>query len=105
MTFRVGQKVVCVETWSPTAGQGYGDEVGPIEGQIYTIRAIGCFNSSYPGMLLCRLHEIINPVRDYAEGRDEGAFGAFRFRPIVNRKTDISTFTRMLTPTKRSVDA
>jgi len=103
--FRVGQKVVCIETWSLN-GTGYGDEIGPIEGKIYTIRSIGVgFNSHYPDRLQVRLVEISNESRLYGGDRAkyEPAFGAYRFRPVVERKTDISIFKAMLTPKRSNV--
>ena len=62
--FRVGQKVVCVEAWHLN-GKGRGDEIGPVKGAIYTVRAI-CLglNQFYPDLLQVRLAEIINPVRN-----------------------------------------
>jgi hypothetical protein len=106
MTFRVGQKVVCVETWHLN-GTGYGDEVGPVRGRIYTIRDIGFgLNPAYPHSLQVRLAEITIPLRPYRGfPLQEPGFSVSRFRPIVERKTDISIFTAMLNPSKQGVDA
>jgi hypothetical protein len=47
------------------------------------------------------LDEIKNPVLRYTDGDvGEIPFAAFRFRPVVERKTDISIFTAMLKPSK-----
>jgi hypothetical protein len=101
MTFRAGQKVVCVRTWHNS--RGYGDEVGPVEGEVYTIRGVGDLHPCYPGGCDVWLVEIKNPVRYYPAGNYEPSFCHSRFRPIVERKTDISIFTKMLTP--EGVDA
>lgn len=90
MTFRVGQKVVCIETWR-LGKLGYGDEIGPVAGRIYTIRQIGtCLVPHYPRQICVRLQEIDNGVRWYENGPYEAAFRASRFRPLIERKTDIS---------------
>lgn len=104
MTFRVGQRVVCVDD---TIARGYGDENYPKRGDIYTIRAIMPFLSEC-GEAMFLLHEVTNSVRDYRTDdyslvRTEKPFGARRFRPLIERKTDISIFTAMLTP--QGVDA
>lgn len=97
MAFRVGQKVVCVEAWS-RYGLGRGDEIGPTQDSIYTIREIGVgLHPTCPDELHVRLDEIVNPVIEYKCGKYEVAFRATRFRPVVERKTDISVFTAMLT--------
>ena len=92
--FRVGQRVVCVETWHLN-GKGRGDERGPIKGSIYTIRAIGVgINPRFPDTLQVRLAEIINPTREYCYNflevvSLEVTFAARRFRPIASRPTSI----------------
>jgi hypothetical protein len=85
MTFRVGQKVVCVDEsthdrggWHPLSGI-------PQVGEIYTVTALG----THRGMPAVRLREIRN-------GAHDGYYRAKRFRPAVERKTDISVFTEIL---------
>ncbi len=91
--FRVGQKVVCVDSemligiWAP-------DEVGPIVGGIYTIRRIFL---DYDGDAIVWLNEIARGPLAKAQHGDNAGYLAIRFRPVVERKTDISIFTRMLT--------
>jgi glyoxylase-like metal-dependent hydrolase (beta-lactamase superfamily II) len=46
-----------------------------------------------PGMLL---EEVVNPPWEYKEGVFEPSFHPYHFRPLVQHKTDISVFTRML---------
>lgn len=98
MTFRVGQKVVCIrkDAWEG----GYQDETDPIYGHVYTIREIVDYPHGPVGLLLV---EIVNPPRHYAEGFHECDFQSPNFRPVVERNTDISIFTAMLKPSK--VDA
>jgi hypothetical protein len=100
MTFRVGQKVVCVR-------DDCAREDGVIElvkGQIYTIRWCGLDGDGRTSWSCVRLDEIFRDasVLGYRNNID-CPFAANRFRPIVERKTDISIFTRMLTP--EGVDA
>lgn len=94
MTFYIGQKVVCIA--SCCAPRAYG-EVVPAINRVLTIRDIvdaKCWPSA--GL---RFHEIVNSVRWYADvaGEMECVFDSRRFRPMVERKTDISIFQNMLT--------
>lgn len=99
MTFKVRQKVVCIN-----AKGGFINLCGEVidsheltEGAVYTIRSIGMFDS----VLAVRLKEIVR--RKLALGYKpqpgnnwDQPFRASRFRPLVERKTDISIFTEML---------
>lgn len=93
MAFRVGQKVVCVtRTIHPRADA----HPGLLVGSVYTITDIICEPTwTTPGFLLSE----ISPRQDYA------AFESLLFRPAVERKTDISVFTKMLTGSKIGADA
>ena len=77
--FRVGQKVVCVDA---SRFEQYLDE-----GRVYTITSI---NAPYL-RVDCRSANVTG-------GPDDYGYDASRFRPIVERKTDISIFKAMLTP-------
>ena len=77
--FRVGQKVVCVNA--------AGFESFIARGSVYQIRSI---NIEF-GQIWLRLAEIAPRV-------DQAGFCSTRFRPLVERKTDISIFKAMLTP-------
>lgn len=98
MTFRVGQKVVCVDA------SGLPSFMAKlIEGKIYTVRGFV--------LGICRdwsigdgvtLMEMKNPPTPCGQ---ENGFDPSRFRPIVDRTTDISIFTAMLTPNKTRVRA
>lgn len=90
MSFHVGQKVVCVDDKPFNGGLD-----GLIAGNIYTIRGFGeCMS----GPLGIRLVELLRP-----KPANDMPYLARRFRPIIERKTDISIFTAMLTPNR--VDA
>ena len=39
---------------------------------------------------------VVNPLWEYKEGVFEPSFHPYHFRPLVQHKTDISVFTRML---------
>jgi hypothetical protein len=90
MTFRVGQKVVCVDDEAQPCNRGY---TPVVKGDIYTIRdAFDWF-----GLDGIRLEEIKNP-------HDRG-YQARRFRPVVERKTDISFAHEILNSVNQGVDA
>lgn len=80
MNFHVGQKVVCVDD------AGLGSEWGVHKDNIYTVTR----------------SEVIwgVPMVDLAEAKlgisDFPSYFSSRFRPLIERKTDISIFTRML---------
>jgi len=92
---RVGMRVVCVnDTW-------YG-RISPLKtGGVYTITGVNAHRASVKttfgvekDVLVLTLAEAKNPDRDhktYTEG-----FDARRFKPLRERKTDISCFTSML---------
>lgn len=97
MTFRVGQKVVCVVDPSASLKMRYPEAVFPSLKAVYTIRSMFPYN----GKVLLRFCEL-NNSRSVWNGIERG-FNSKYFRPIVERKTDISVFTKMLTP--KGVDA
>jgi hypothetical protein len=80
MTFRVGQKVVCIK-----GPRRHRDLTQPKIGEVYTIRLI--YPSSFTGEPGFLLEEIVNGL--HPNGREYG-FYADRFRPVIERKTDIS---------------
>jgi hypothetical protein len=95
--FRVGQKVICV---GPGHWLHYGVAPNaPRRGGIYTIRWIG----PRGGHLCLQFKGLINPP--VHNGIMECAFriqnnnGTINFRPVIERRTDISVFTAMLAPT------
>lgn len=89
--FRIGQRVVCVnDRWITLNGENV-----PRAKKIYTVRSInaGCVNqeSTY-----IRLIEVRNPPIQYANAYCEAAFDVEGFRPLIEKKTDISIFTKLL---------
>jgi len=99
MAFRIGQKVVCVnDTWRDTLIDCPGGV--PVKGGVYTVRG---FCEHYPEITSIYLEEIVNPPFKYLVGAYEPSFLAWRFRPVVERKTNISVFKEILnrTPTKQ----
>lgn len=95
--FRVGQKVVCVNASGLGPSVGFGDEIMPKEGEMYTIREIGITLLGRPG---CLLEEIVNQARRYDDDmpeRVEPMFLVYRFRPV--RITNIDVFLKLLEPT------
>lgn len=100
MAFYVGQKVEFV---GPSLeGYGFGWEIMPKIGGVYTIREIVSSALGHQGF---KLVEIVNRPAQYRQRHDECNFIATRFRPIVERKTDISIFTDMLNPSDERVQA
>jgi hypothetical protein len=104
MTFHVGQKVVCVDddprSFLHAGAPGVrfsGDLNGLKKGAVYTVRAFGRY-PAYPDILCVWLEEIIRPTAFF----DEPAYVAARFRPVVERKSDISIFTAMLNRAPRA---
>ena len=103
-SFHVGQKVVCVDDHFNC---GYARLVKtPIKGQVYTIRRLYTFKACTGSVVtIVHLEEIVNPVLKWDAGVMEAGFVPRRFRPVVQRKTDISLFTSMLNPFRERADA
>jgi hypothetical protein len=89
--FRIGQKVVCVDDGPSAFG---GEPTNVKKGCVYTISYFG-LDADWPCVLLAEL----NPPGFKAW------YNAQRFRPVVERKTDISIFTAMLNPSRKKVTA
>jgi hypothetical protein len=86
MTFRVGQKVVCVDDrsnlWTaPWIKRGCIYEISGFTAGTHD--PLGLFPDNSSDILLVGIEK-------------PGGFAAERFRPIVERKTDISVFTEIL---------
>lgn len=100
MAFHVGQKVVCVDVSAPLAGKTIRGSLvnanlnGLTLGATYTVRGFGI--SWTDGSAGIYLDEIVRIAHEGAEI----TFAARRFRPVIERKTDISIFTAMLTPNR-----
>lgn len=90
MNFHVGQRVVCVkDTW--TSPMTYLVPHLPRKGSIYHVR-----DKLPHGGLYIRLVEIVNPIPPVF--CMEPGFHIRFFRPVIERKTDIEIFTKMLAP-------
>jgi len=104
-SFRVGQKVVCVngKINDRELADFYRSEgiVFPSTGRVYTIRQVIWLETFYA----LRLEEIVNPVVEYQTITLEHAFHVDRFRPVVARKTDISQFRALLNSQPSKVPA
>lgn len=97
--FRVGQKVVFVDD-SDLDGSSVGSwEPGelPSLGSVYTVTR--CFYGARFRANVVHLLEIKRSSKARQWWGDDVGYGARRFRPVVERKTDISIFKRMLQPT------
>lgn len=95
MAFHVGQKVVCVDAKSKI-----GRRTPLVRGATYTVRWSGLFANHWTNGVsvpCVRVAEITRPCLDDITNEDT-PFGSCRFRPVIERKTDISIFTEMLTP-------
>lgn len=87
--FHVGQKVVCInDSWITVRGPEGGHD--PVKGSVYTIEKIIFDDCCY-----LILEEFFQDDEFHSEG----------FRPLVEKKTDISIFTAMLTKKNLKVDA
>jgi hypothetical protein len=101
MTFRVGQKVICV---------GYRNPQFPLsdpafkltKGASYTIRDIDTRFISMHGVMTIRVEEVVRPSENCAFGPWEPGYHPLCFRPVAEKKTDISIFTQLLRPTPES---
>lgn len=101
--FRVGQKVVCVDDGGP--GQ-WAPESRLTVGGVYTIKELGRAVADAPGVRLFERVLSSQPGRVGSFSKkpfSDNFYMASRFRPVVERKTDISIFTKMLTPKTRRV--
>ncbi|MEZ0212406.1 MAG: hypothetical protein ACAH27_05580 [Xanthobacteraceae bacterium] len=83
MTFYRGQKVACVDMSNPGL-LGYGDEVMPTQGEVYTVRDIVTDHFGVVGILLDEIRNDVLPYQLGAKRVDfEKCFRASRFEPVV----------------------
>jgi len=96
--FKVGQKVVCVNVDPSRPGRMWVVSEAPSLGRVYTIADM--WKDQVINEIVFDFIELSRS--DFAvvlKGRKLG-YGSWRFRPVVERKTDISIFTAMLNPAK-----
>lgn len=94
MSFRSGQKVECINDVAYNSIFGWSNSERPIKGAIYTIKRVYTFHN-----ILCLwLEEITRDQTSIADHGPNVGYGAYRFRPLISRPTDISIFTAMLGP-------
>jgi hypothetical protein len=110
MTFHVGQKVVRVSTphSSGTINRRVAEAHGatfPVFGQVYTVRLVRVDPDNKEVLLLVECDN--SHMAGIGFGPLEPGFASHNFRPVVERKTDISIFTAMLdrTPSRETVEA
>ena len=92
MTFYVGQKVVCVDD-RPNAEclpWQRGEKIQ--HGHVYTILRL----HSHCGDFVCWLEEVRRSDTAIREWGPDVGYRIERFRPLIERKTDISIFTEIL---------
>lgn len=77
--FKVGQKVVCIDDFDFDGLRRKTRIQLPIKGEIYTIRELHSFPNGDLGLRLC---EIVNPVVNYDDGKQECTFNSHGFRPV-----------------------
>ena len=107
--FRVGQKVVCVEMESlyPPGVVPLEQPIQPVVGSVYTVREI--VTGKVGGVPCLKLHEIPDHLIKLKLNGElllgDVVYDAVGFRPVVERKTDISVFRAMLNTTPETVGA
>jgi hypothetical protein len=94
--FKIGEKVVCVNAGTTPGNRGgecwcAGEQL--YKGHVYTIRSI---HLDRYGDRVVWLDEVRRGDLARAEWGDEVGYCVTRFRPIVEKKTDISAFTHIL---------
>ena len=95
--FYVGQKVACVDA---DAVEGDG-RVRLREGRIYTVRKIATHSVRWFRLPKFKdEHRVVWLEEITDRPGDDTPYCVLRFRPVVERKTDISIFTAMLNPSK-----
>lgn len=107
--FRVGQKVVCVDDgalWDIKTGSVYTVAQITVEPDVYVDIETGDFSHIGANQAVVYLTEVVlRHTRHGVRTIHFGGFSASRFRPVVQRKTDISIFKALLTPSKEKVEA
>lgn len=90
MTFRVGQKVVCVKGSPGDVAIRGAAGSRPVRGEIVTINTINYWPQKNRTLLTFVEHDNSRLINVYDCSGIEPGFDAECFRPVVERKTDIS---------------
>lgn len=99
MNFHVGQKVVCVDDTANNGPLSANMHNLIRKGEVYTIRDIDHRAAGIHGSPSVRLEEVACPIQPATIlGPWEPGFHPRRFRPAIERKTDIGIFTALLKP-------
>jgi hypothetical protein len=98
--FNVGQRIICIKTSKFTHPSWALVPNRVTVGALYTVRAIGALRYKRNLEPAVWLEEVFNPVISWTDRVCEYGFHAGWFRPTQERKTDISIFTKLLTPKK-----
>jgi hypothetical protein len=100
--FFTGQKVVCTDA-KPSDPNVIDDMGGLTEGAIYTISWLGPYDHACEAHNAITLH-VAEVNRDPCPRCSAIVpFFAHRFKPLNERKTDISVFERLLTPKVKEI--
>ena len=107
--FYVGQKVVCVDdSFTGVMGNQFYSELK--KGAVYTIRWVGNYEveeapphlrafDGRSGVYLCvKLVEVRRQFPEFGNQDPDMPFYAERFRPLIERKTDISELKKLENP-------
>ena len=109
MGFRVGQKVVRIASENSTGGRHMSSSEArrrgwsyPNIGDVVTIKTLNVWTT---GVILTFYEHDNSHIQRQLDEPYEPGFGANHFRPLVERKTNISVFTAMLNTSKQEQDA
>lgn len=92
--FYIGQRVVFIGNGGFARHLAhYPDLKVPKKNHVYTVRELTFHETA--GL---RVEEILNNKHHYKEGYEECAWLVDEFRPLEERKTDISIFEKLLNP-------
>lgn len=93
MIFHVNQRVICIDAGPSDSWRKWLADA-PVVGQVYTVASLSHLAGWGAALVLVEIKN--QRVFNYA-------YAARRFRPAVERKTDISIFTSMLHPSPQKV--
>ena len=95
---KVGDKVTLIRPAEQIGGNG--DELLPVYGEVYTVRAV----LLWQGIVCLHLSEIKNDVRRYRDGEYEGFFSADRFKPVKSTDIQVEALKRICLNTPETVE-